>query len=72
MEKNYILALIAETLELDLNLINFESILIEIPQWDSMAKLSLTILFAEKFNIKIDNLIIKSFVTIGDIVNYIK
>lgn len=71
MEDLKIINLIAEMLEIEANKLTSETILNELEQWDSMAKLSLIVLLNDNFGKKVDNNTIKSFLKIADIINFI-
>ena len=68
MNVNEKIALLEEMLELDSNTLTLETELINIEEYDSMAKLSLIVLFDEECNKKLTGEDIRSFHTIGDIV----
>lgn len=63
------IALIKETLEIESVELTSETRLADIEEYDSMAKLSLIVLFDEKFGRKLTGEKIRSLITIGDIIN---
>jgi acyl carrier protein len=64
--------LIEDALEIELNTLKVETILSEIPEYDSMAKLSLIVLCDEEFGKKLLGERIRGFQTIGDILSFIE
>lgn len=71
MTNQEIINLIEDTLEIELNTLSKDSILLDIPEYDSMAKLSIIILADDDFNKKLTGEIIIEFKTIGDIVEFL-
>lgn len=61
--------LLAETLDVDTEDISTETVLSDMPEWDSMTKLSLIVMFDDEFGKKITSNDIKKFVTVQDILN---
>ncbi|MBR6400418.1 MAG: acyl carrier protein [Firmicutes bacterium] len=61
------LALIEETLELDEGTLTPETILEDLDKYDSMAKLSLIVMFDDEFGKKVEGAEIKAFETVNDI-----
>ena len=61
--------LIAETLEVEVDEITEDTELEEFDSWDSMTKLSLIVMFDDEFDKKITSDDIRTFTTIGDILN---
>ena len=61
--------LLAETLDVDTEDISTETVLSDMPEWDSMTKLSLIVMFDDEFGKKITSTDIKKFVTVQDILN---
>ncbi len=61
------IALIEETLELDEGALTPETVLADVEEYTSMAKLSLIVLFDDEFDIKLTGEKVKSFVTVADI-----
>jgi acyl carrier protein len=72
MTNQEIINLIEDTLEIDLNTLSENSKLLDIEEYDSMAKLSIIVLSDDEFNKKLTGETIKNFKTIGDIVNFLK
>ena len=62
------LALLEDMLELDEGDLTGETILDDIDEYDSMAKLSLIVLMEDEFDVKLTADIIRGFETVGDIV----
>jgi acyl carrier protein len=71
MENSKIIDLIAEMLEIESSKLTPETVLNDLSQWDSMAKLSLIVLLNDNFGKKIDNITINGFVRLADIINFI-
>lgn len=61
--------LLAETLDVDTEDISADTVLSDMPEWDSMTKLSLIVMFDDEFGKKITSNDIKKFVTVQDILN---
>jgi len=61
------IALIEETLELDEGTLTADTVLADVDEYDSMAKLSLIVMMDDEFGKKLTGDVIKSFVTVGDI-----
>lgn len=61
--------LLTETLDVDTEDISAETVLSDMPEWDSMTKLSLIVMFDDEFGKKITSNDIKKFVTVQDILN---
>ncbi len=61
------IALIEETLELDEGTLTAETVLADVEEYDSMAKLSLIVMMDDEFGVKLTGDMIKSFVTVSDI-----
>lgn len=64
--------LLEETLELDEGTLTLDMNLADIDEYDSMAKLSLIVMMDDEFGKKLTGDEVKSFVTVGDIINYMK
>lgn len=64
------LGLLEEMMELDEGLLTIDTKLENVEEWDSMAMLSLIVLMDEQFNKKLSGEQIKSFKTVGDIINF--
>lgn len=62
------LALLEDMMELEEGELSLDSVLDDIDEYDSMAKLSLIVLMEDEFGIKLSTDVIKCFKTIGDIV----
>ena len=71
MNNTKIIDLIAEMLEIESIHLTPQTVLNELSQWDSMAKLSLIVFLNDNFGKKIDNTTIKGFVRLIDIINFI-
>jgi len=63
------IALIEETLELDEGTLTPETVLDEIDEYTSMAKLSLIVMMDDEFDVKLSGDVIKGFKTVADILN---
>lgn len=63
--------LLEETLELDENTLTEETMLSEVPEFDSMAKLTLIVLCDDEFNKKLTGEKIKEFKSVRDILDFI-
>ncbi len=72
MTNQEIINLIEDTFEIDLNTLSENSSLLDIPEYDSMAKLSVIILADDEFDKKLTGEIIRDFKTVGDIVQFLK
>ena len=72
MTNKEIIVLLEEILELDENSINEETELTGIDEWDSMAGLRLIDLADEKFKKKLLPTQIGEFITIGDILKFLR
>ena len=64
--------LLEETLELDEGTLTLDMNLADIDEYDSMAKLSLIVMMDDEFGKKLTDDEVKRFVTVGDIINYMK
>ena len=64
------LALLEDMLELDNGSLNPETVLAEIEEYDSMAKLSLIVLMDDEFSKKLSGEQIREFKTIQDILDF--
>lgn len=62
------LALLEDMMELEEGELSLDSVLDDIDEYDSMAKLSLIVLMEDEFGIKLSTDVIKGFKTIGDII----
>lgn len=72
MNNTEVLNKIEDALELDLNSLNVETPLEEVPEFDSMGKLSLIVLADEDFEKKLTGEQIRDFKTVGDIVSFLQ
>ncbi len=61
------IAMLEETLELDEGTLTADTVLADVEEYDSMAKLSLIVMMDDEFGIKLNGDVIKSFETVGDI-----
>ena len=61
------LALLEETLELDEGALTADTVLADVDEYDSMAKLSLIVMMDDEFGVKLTGDVIKGFETVGDI-----
>ena len=64
------IALLEDMLEVDEGTLTADTALEDIDEWDSMAKLSLIVLVDDEFGKKLTGDEIKSFNTIGDILDF--
>ncbi len=64
------LALLEDMLELDNGSLNPETVLAEIEEYDSMAKLSLIVLMDDEFSKKLTGEQIREFKTVQDILDF--
>lgn len=64
------IALIEETLELDPGTLKEDSLLSEIEEFDSMAKLTLIVLCDDEFNKKLTGEQIRQFINVKDILDF--
>ena len=62
------LALLEDMLELDEGDLSMDTVLDDVDEYDSMAKLSLIVLMEDEFDVKLTGDMIKGFETVGDIV----
>jgi acyl carrier protein len=65
------IALIEETLDMESGSLSPETELSTLPEYDSMAKLSLIVLCDENFNKKLSGEQIRAFNTVGDILAFL-
>jgi acyl carrier protein len=65
-----IINLLEDALELDTNSLTMDSVLADIPEYDSMAKLSIIVLSDEEFEKKLSGEQMRAFATVGDIVRF--
>lgn len=64
MEK---IEMLEETWELDEGTLTADTVLADVDEYDSMAKLSLIVMMDDEFGVKLTGDMIKGFVTVGDI-----
>ena len=64
--------LIAEALEMEASDLRPESRLEDIPEYDSMAKLSVIVVMDEEFGKKLTGETMQEFKTVGDIISFAK
>lgn len=72
MNNQEILNLIADALELLPNSLQEDQKLEELPEFDSMSKLSIIVLADDEFQKRLTGEQLRAFITIGDIVNFLK
>ena len=65
-------ALIEETLELDEGTLTPETVLADVDEYDSMAKLSLIVMMDDEFGVKLTGDMVKGFETVADILALMK
>lgn len=63
------IAMIEDMLELDEGTLKADTVLADIDEYDSMAKLSLIVMMDDEFGKKLTGDMIKNFVTVEDILN---
>ncbi len=61
------LAMLEETLDLAEGTLSADTVLADLDEYDSMAKLSLIVLMDDEFGVKVTGDMIKGFRTVGDI-----
>lgn len=61
------IAMLEETWELDEGTLTADTVLSDVDEYDSMAKLSLIVLMDDEFGVKLTGDVIKGFETVGDI-----
>ena len=66
------IALIEETLEMDEGTLTADTVLADVDEYDSMAKLSLIVMMDDEYGVKLTGEMIKGFKTVGDIVAVMK
>lgn len=67
MEKNEKISMLEDLLELSSGALSEDTVLSTVTEYDSMAKLSLIVLFDDEFGKKLTGEQIRSFITVGDI-----
>jgi len=70
MTKEEKIKLIEETLDVDNGTLTESAILSELPQYDSMSKLAIIVMFDDEFSKKLTGERLKEFVTVGDILDF--
>ncbi len=70
MDTNKKIALLEEMLELNEGTLSKETMLSDIEEYDSMAKLSLIVLMNDEFGKKLNSAQIKTFHTVKDILDF--
>jgi acyl carrier protein len=71
MTNQEILNLIEDTLEVDMNTLTENTLLSDLAEYDSMAKLSIIVLADDDFNKKLTGETMKEFKTVGDIITFL-
>ena len=66
------IALIEETLELDEGTLTPKTVLADVDEYDSMAKLSLIVMMDDEFGVKLTGDMVKGFETVADILALMK
>ena len=61
------IAMLEEAWELDEGVLAVDTVLENVEEYDSMAKLSLIVLMDDEFGVKLNGDVIKGFETVGDI-----
>lgn len=64
------IALLEDTLEVDAGTLTVETKLADIPEYDSMAKLSVIVLMDDEFGKKLTGEQIREFKTVGDVLDF--
>lgn len=72
MERNEIIRMIEDMLDVELESLNEDSVLAEIPEYDSMTKLSLIVMCDDEFNKKLTGEQLIEFKSIKDILDFIE
>ena len=72
MSDQEIIELIAEALEMEASDLSLETSLEDIPEYDSMAKLSVIVVMDEEFSKKLTGETMQEFKTVGDIISFAK
>ncbi len=62
------IAMLEEAWEVDEGTLTADTVLADVDEYDSMAKLSLIVLMEDEFGVKLNGDMIKGFETVGDIV----
>jgi len=72
MTKEEKINLLEETLDVDNGTLTESSILSELPQYDSMSKLAIIVMFDDEFSKKLTGEKLKEFITVGDILDFME
>lgn len=72
MDRNEIIRMIEDMLDVELESLNEDSVLAEIPEYDSMTKLSLIVMCDDEFDKKLTGEQLIEFKTIKDILDFIE
>ena len=67
MKEREKLAMLEEMMELDEGALQVDTMLADVEEYDSMAKLSLIVLMEDEFNVKLTGEMIKKLTSVGDI-----
>lgn len=62
------ISMLEELMDLDEGTLMTETVLSEIEEYDSMAKLSLIVMMEDEFGVKLTSQEVKAFETVGDII----
>lgn len=71
MTKQEILNALEDALDVDLNSLSLDTVLDELDEYDSMAKLTIIVLADDDFNKKLTGEQVREFKTVGDIVEFL-
>ncbi|MDO5424005.1 MAG: acyl carrier protein [Eubacteriales bacterium] len=63
------LNLLEETLDVDEGTLSMEQNLVDVEEYDSMAKLSVIVMMEDEFGVKLSSDEVKAFTTVADIIN---
>ena len=66
------IALLEETLDLEEGTLQEDTLLDDMDEYDSMAKLSLIVMFDEEFGVKVNGETVKAFKSVADILALMK
>lgn len=70
MTKEEKIALLEDMLELEAGALNENTVLADVAEYDSMAKLSLIVLMDDEFNKKLTGEQIREFITVNDVLDF--
>ena len=70
MTNNEKIRLIEESLELEQNVLSEDTLLVDIPEYDSMAKLTLIVICDDEFGKKLTGEQIRGFKTVRDVLDF--